>query len=185
MSEELSNLIAVLEENSVVAREKFGALTNEQLNWKPAPDKWSVGQCFDHLYVAHHGMLAKFEEIVEGKHKTTFAERLPFLPKLIGGFLVKAIMPDNPKKMKNPGIFDPAQSAIDQEIVEKFLEDQEKIAAVMRSNENIDLEKTIMTSPVASFVVYSMLNGYRVVAYHGKRHLQQAERVMQTEGFPK
>jgi hypothetical protein len=185
MNAELSKLITVLEENSVTAREKFGALTNEQLNWKPAPDKWSVGQCFDHLFVAHHGMLAKFEETVEGKHKTTLFERLPLLPKLFGGFLVKAIMPDNPKKMKNPGIFDPSQSTVDPEIVEKFLADQEKIAAVMRSSKNIDLEKTIMTSPVASFIIYSMLNGYRVVAHHGTRHLQQAEQVMQTEGFPK
>jgi len=185
MNTELQNLIAGVESNSAEAREKFGLLSNEQLNWKPSAERWSIGQCFDHLVVAHHGMLSKFESMAEGKHKTTFFERLPFFPKFFGNFLVKAVSPENPKKTKNPGIFDPQKSDVSPDIVVKFLEDQEKIAAVMRASGNIDLEKTIMTSPVASFVTYSMLDGYRVVAYHGKPHLLQAERVTQLEGFPK
>ena len=185
MNAELSNLIAQVESNSAETREKFGALSNEQLNWKPSADSWSVGQCFDHLVVSHHGMLAKFESMVEGDHKTTVFEKLPFLPKFFGNFLVKAVSPENPKKTKNPGIFDPAQSDVEPGVIEKFLADQEKIAALMKRSEHIDLEKTIMTSPVASFITYSMLNGYRVIAYHGKRHLLQAERVTRSEGFPK
>jgi hypothetical protein len=185
MNTELPNLIAQLESNSSEAREKFGSLTSEQLNWKPSAESWSVGQCFDHLLVSNREMLSQISPVVEGKHTVTFFERLPFLPKFFGGYLVKAIMPDNPKKMKNPGILDPAQSDVDPAVVEKFLETQEKAASVMRSSEKIDLEKTIMTSPVASFITYSLLDGYRVIVYHGKRHLLQAGRVTEADGFPK
>ena len=185
MNNELSNLIGQLESNSAETRQKFAGLTAEQLNWKPSAESWSVGQCFDHLFVSHHGMLAKFESMAGGNHKATVFERLPLLPKFFGNFLVKAVRPESAKKVKNPKIFDPAESDVSLDVVEKFLEDQDRIAAVMKASGNIDLEKTIMTSPVASFITYSMLDGYRVVAYHGKRHLLQAERVMQTEGFPK
>jgi len=30
-------------------RMAFGSLSDEQLNWKPRPDSWSVAQCMDHL----------------------------------------------------------------------------------------------------------------------------------------
>lgn len=54
----------------------------------------------------------------------------------------------------------------------------------MTASENIDLEKTIITSPVAAFVTYSVLDGYRIIVRHGQRHLAQAKRVMEVEGFP-
>jgi hypothetical protein len=31
---------------------EFQNITHRQLNWKPAPDSWSMGQCLDHLVVA-------------------------------------------------------------------------------------------------------------------------------------
>jgi len=185
MNDTLSNLVNELENVSADAQAKFGGLTKEQLNWKPAENSWSVGQCFDHLVVSNSGMLSKMSPMVEGKHKTTFFERLPFLPKLFGRFLLGAVAPENPRKIKNPGIFDPAESDVAPDVIEKFLADQKKIAAVMQASTGLDLEKTIMTSPVAVFVTYSLLDGYRVIVSHEKRHLLQAERVTQMEGFPK
>ena len=32
----------------------FGELNEEQLNQKPSPDKWSIGECIDHLIVSHN-----------------------------------------------------------------------------------------------------------------------------------
>jgi hypothetical protein len=185
MNAELSNLATELENISADAQGKFSGLTAEQLNWKPAAESWSVGQCFDHLIVANSGMLAKIEAVVEGKHKTTFFERLPLLPKFFGGLIHNAVKPETVRKTKNPGIFDPAVNDVKADVIEKFLEDQKKIAAVMQASGNVELEKTIMTSPVAVFVTYSLLDGYRIIVEHEKRHLRQAERVMQIAGFPK
>jgi hypothetical protein len=33
-------------------KNEFENITQEQLNWKPAPESWSIGQCLDHLVVA-------------------------------------------------------------------------------------------------------------------------------------
>jgi hypothetical protein len=185
MNADLSNLIAGVESNAAEARSKFGALSKEQLNWKPSAEGWSVGQCFDHLIKGDDGILAKIEPITEGRHKPKFFERVPFLPKLFGHFLLKAVAPENPKKMKNPAVIDPAQSDIEADVVEKYLGVQKRAAAAMQASGNVDLEKTVMTSPVASFITYSVMDGYRVIVTHDQRHLRQAERVMQTEGFPK
>jgi hypothetical protein len=185
MSTELSDLIFGAEGNAAEVRAKFGALSKEQLNWKPSSESWSVGQCFDHLIKGDAGILEKAEAIISGEHKTTLAERLPFLPKFFGNFLLKAVAPENPKKTKNPAVFDPAQSDVEADVIEKYLNLQEKVSALMRGSDKIDLEKTVMTSPVASFITYSMMDGYRVIVTHDKRHIMQAERVMQVDGFPR
>ena len=38
---------------AVEVEEKLGGLSKKQLNWKPSPDVWSVGQCLDHLVVTN------------------------------------------------------------------------------------------------------------------------------------
>ena len=130
-------------------------------------------------------MLSHIERKVRDAEKSSFFEKVPFLPKLFGGMVVKAVSPETARKIKNPGIFDPAKSDLAPDVVEKFLANQEKVAASMTASENIDLEKTIMTSPVAVFVTYSVLDGYRIIVRHGQRHLAQAKRVLETKGFPK
>src|SRR5215469_8329081 len=42
-------LAADLSASDENARELVSGLTEEQLNWQPAPGSWSVGQCLEHL----------------------------------------------------------------------------------------------------------------------------------------
>jgi hypothetical protein len=184
MQQKLLDLSNDLKATSDDTRDTFGHLSTEQLNWKPSPESWSVGQCFDHLVVAHEELLSRIERRVRDGEKPAFFEKIPFLPKLFGSVVVKAVSPETARKIKNPAIFDPAKSGVAPDVIEKFLANQEKVAASITASENIDVEKTIMTSPVAVFVTYSVLDGYRVIVRHGERHLAQAKRVMETEGFP-
>jgi hypothetical protein len=55
----------------------------------------------------------------------------------------------------------------------------------MKSTSDLDLEKIIVTSPAASFIAYSLMDAYRIIVVHEKRHLQQAKRVAEESGFPK
>jgi hypothetical protein len=55
----------------------------------------------------------------------------------------------------------------------------------MRSLENKDPAETIITSPFASVVVYSLLDAFRLIVAHERRHFAQAQRVMETAGFPR
>lgn len=184
MQQNLLDLTNDLKAVSEDARSTFANLSGEQLNWKPSPESWSVGQCLDHLVVAHEEMLSNIERKIRGGEKPAFFERLPLLPKFFGSLVVKTVAPETVKKTRNPGIFDPAKSDVDADVVEKFLANQEKVAAAMAASGNIDVERTIMTSPVAAFVTYSVLDGYRIIVGHGQRHLAQAKRVMETPGFP-
>jgi len=43
--------------------EEFGSLTATQLNKKPAPEKWSIGQVFDHLIIYNSTYYPIYEKV--------------------------------------------------------------------------------------------------------------------------
>jgi hypothetical protein len=59
------------------------------------------------------------------------------------------------------------------------------IDAIRRLPDSLDLAKTIITSPLASFVTYSLDDALTFVPMHCERHFNQAKRVSEAAGFPK
>ncbi len=183
-TQEMKELADRLENVSGDVRRSFLSLSPEQLNWKPSAEQWSIGQCFDHLVTANEEMLSHIEGKISADEQPTIFERLPLLPKLFGRIVVNAVSPETVRKTKSPAIFNPVQSEISPHVIGKFLDVQTKVAAAMNASDQIDLGRTRMTSPVAKFVTYSLLDGFRIIVYHEQRHLEQAKRVRKTQGFP-
>jgi hypothetical protein len=47
-----------------------------------------------------------------------------------------------------------------------------------------DPRTIVIQSPVAPVAFYSMLDAFRIIVTHERRHLLQAQRVTQSPGFP-
>jgi DinB family protein len=45
----LQTVVGEAEKNAADARSVVSGLSDAQLNWQPAPDKWSIAQCLEHL----------------------------------------------------------------------------------------------------------------------------------------
>jgi hypothetical protein len=54
----------------------------------------------------------------------------------------------------------------------------------MKATVVMNPEKIIIYSPVTKVVTYSLLDAYRIIAAHERRHFEQARRVMEMPGFP-
>jgi len=167
------------------AKTLFGKLNSQQLNWKPAADSWSVAQCLDHLITINREYYPVFDRIVNGDYPKTLWRRLPFLSAISGRMMIKVLSPNSHQKLKAPGVAQPSSSAIDPNIVERFVAHQRELLEKMRSLENREPAETIITSPFASVVVYSLLDTFRLLVAHERRHFAQAQRVMGTDGFPR
>jgi hypothetical protein len=162
----------------------FGQLNSEQLNWKPAADSWSVAQCLDHLISANREYYPVFDRILKGEYRKTFLHSMPFLPAFFGRVMIKAVSPDSQRKFNAPGGARPSSSSIDPQIVDRFIAHQRETLAMMKSLEGRGPSGIIITSPVAGAVIYSLLDAFRLVVAHERRHFAQARRVMETHGFP-
>ncbi|HEX6717968.1 MAG TPA: DinB family protein [Pyrinomonadaceae bacterium] len=180
---DLPALITAASNIAADAKSTFGGLTPSQLNWKPAPERWSVAQCFDHLITSNKGYFPIVEGVLAG-HKPTLWQQMPVLPGLAAKLLIKSLDPASTRKIKAPGKFQPAQSDITASVIGDFVDQQAKIVEKMKATEHLDLEKIIITSPALGFVTYSVMDAYRVIVVHEARHFQQAKRVTEEAAFP-
>jgi len=185
MNDELPQLIDDLNAVATDAGTTFGPLTNEQLNWKPSPEEWSVAQCLDHLITSNQGYIPIFNKINRGEYKRSLKERLPVLPGVFGSLVVNAVKPETKRKLKAGKAFQPASSEIPADIVSRFATQQKQISELMKLNQELNLRQVIITSPVLSIVTYSLFDAYRIIVSHDQRHVAQAKRVMAREGFPR
>ena len=184
MTATLPELIAAAEQMTAATQATFGHLTAAQLNWKLSPEQWSIGQCFNHLLVAKEPYFQMIEQVLEGTKTRTFWEKLPWLPGFMGQQMIKAMQPDSGRKVKAPARFAPSQSAIDPQIVQLFLAQEQRWMQVISRTGSLDSTKIIITSPVAPVITYSLADAIQLMSVHERRHFQQAERVMQSQGFP-
>jgi hypothetical protein len=162
----------------------FGGLTPLQLNWKPAPDRWSVAQCFDHLIRINGLMLDRMARDLDPATPKTLMQRLPGLPRLFGRVMVRSLSPTATRKLPAPATSAPSVSDLGGDIIERFVQAQAAMRDRLRALESRDLERAIMVSPFASVVVYSGLDACRIIVAHERRHFEQARRVTETPGFP-
>ena len=183
----VDELGGMLEELSAVkceAREVFGGLSPAQLNWKPSAEQWSVGQCFDHLIVTNSTFFPDMERVAAGTYKSSLWGRVSPLSGFFGRFILKALDPEKGRKTKAPRVFEPTQSDVAADIIERFAAHQDDLANHMRATADADLRGLKVTSPVSPVATYSLLDAYRIVVAHERKHFEQARRVTQAEGFP-
>lgn len=166
------------------AKMLFGHLSAQQINWKPSAGEWSVAQCLEHLIAINSAYYPQFDRILSGEKKATLWERMPILPGLFGKMLVKSQAPNSHQKFKAPNLAQPSASAIDPQVVDRFVENHRETITKLRAMERLDPAKTIVTSPFVKLITYSALDAARLVVAHERRHFAQAQRVMETEGFP-
>lgn len=167
------------------ARNLAAGLSETQLNWKPAPDRWSIAQCLDHLAVATEKFDPYFTAAISrGREKYPVSKAPVYQPTWLGGWLIKQLLPEATRKVPSPKIFRPDETAQIHGALEHFLKQHSEFLAFVKQAEGLDYNKTRLRSPVTPLMRYSLADAFVITAVHGQRHLIQARKVRETPGFP-
>ena len=162
----------------------FGRLSARQVNWREDATRWSVGQCLEHLLTANRLMFRQAELAFDPGHSRTVWERLPGLPAFFGKLLVRSQGPEVTRKYKAPTPARPSSSDVSAAVVQRFVAQHREAAERIAALDESLASRTIMTSPFARVITYSVLDGWRLIFAHDRRHVEQARRVTQAPGFP-
>lgn len=173
----MENYIDVLNANSELILREFSSLTEDQFNFQPSPDKWSIGQCLLHLVKTNKSYFPIYERLSGDSYHPNFFEKTGWFSGFWEKFFINGVDPKNIKKMKAPAAIQPAQSNIDKEIIHKLVEQNAKIASYFQALQAKGIDKVIVSSPFAKFIVYNAACTFDIIALHEQRHLQQALRV--------
>ncbi len=183
-NQDLYNFIDEITEIGQKAELTFGHLSAEQINWKPSPEGWSVGQCFEHLIKANELFYGDLEKIASGARANSFLENYSPLSSFFGNLLVNSLKKDE-RKFKAPTKKIVPPSEIDANIIELFAAHQAELIGKIKRTETADWRRVKITSPFMKLITYKLSDGFQVVVEHERRHVRQAERVIQSEGFPR
>ena len=162
----------------------FGSLSARQLNWRPDVPQWSAAQCFDHLLTVNRLIVDAADTALSARATRTIWQRLPALPRVLGRMLIRSQSPDGKRRFVAPATARPSSSEIAPDVVQRFVSAQADVVRKIRALDESEADRTIMTSPFASVITYSVLDAYRLLFAHECRHFEQARRVTQAQGFP-
>lgn len=184
MNERVGKVVSDMQTIGDDVLNSFGALSAEQLNWKPAADSWSVAQCLDHVIKTNEQFYPEFEKLASGTRKNTFWQNYSPFTGMGGRWLVNAVKNDS-KKVKAPSKAIVPPSDLPGDIVEKFAANIKDVCGKIEACSSADLKKTVVSSPFLAVMTYTLDDAYSVLVEHSRRHVRQAKRVIETEGFPK
>lgn len=164
-------------------KSKFGHLSNEQLNLKPAPGVWSIAQNISHLIVINRTYFPIFEEIQKGTYKAPFTGRIGFLVSFFGKSILNSVHPDRRKKMRTFPMWEPEKSTISGDILGKFEEHQKELAAFVENADIFIKQGAVISSPANKVIVYKLETAFDIIVTHEKRHFAQACEVYDIHEF--
>ncbi len=168
------------------ARSLAGTLNTDQLNWKPSDDKWSIAQCLEHTLVGADLYAEKLRPAVQRARdkRVCSAGDVRAGHTVMGRLVLRAVEPTAKRTMTSPKIFTPAQSRLDDGVVDRFIRSHEQIAQLLSDCDGLDLSRVRLSSPVARIIRINAADAFAILVAHAERHLNQAQRVRESWNFP-
>jgi hypothetical protein len=185
VNEELPALQSEASAIAADAGRTFGPLSPEQLNWKRQAGQWSVAQCFEHLIKINAAYFPQLRRIEDGAYAPSWRDHAPWLGRFFGSMILRAVQPASQRKFKAAKHVEPSTSAIDGDIIARFIAHQREVIQHMTLAGSRDLSAIVVTSAVAPVAFYSALDTFKILVAHERRHMAQAERVTNADGFPR
>ncbi|MBC7571727.1 MAG: DinB family protein [Spirosoma sp.] len=161
-----------------VARE-FAHLSDAQLRARPAPGKWSIVECLQHLNLAERYYVRQLQ------HKTDRLGLVQHNPTdqtlesdWVGRLMLKFLDPKSTTKIPAPGLVRP-RSASDlnpAEVMSQFLELQTLQRDVLNKLTYLDWNQEKVPTLFGNWLKMRLGDVVRMLVVHTERHLQQALR---------
>ena len=151
-------------------------LTTEQLDYKPAPSRWSVGEILEHLAVAESRLLPRIEEVLRGSPDPTKRSAWEGRDEALLQFIASRA-----PRVQAPDPIQPTGRWRGEELFRQ-IEAVRRRTSEFAATTNADLRRHFSTHPVLGELdCYQWL---LIAGAHFERHCAQVEEIMADANFP-
>jgi hypothetical protein len=171
--EELTNQVDLL----------VSPLTDAEFSWRPSPDQWSVGECIDHLNAMARAYLPVLDDGIADAIRRSVYGQGPFRYNWIGRLHVRLSRPNSWIRARAQRSFQPASSRSRQEVMAAFRAYQVQYVDRLRQCNGLDLARARAASPVWRWLPMPLGSAFALLIAHERRHLAQAQRVLEARGL--
>jgi hypothetical protein len=179
---EKTELLSMLDSTAKDFLALIDGVSEEQWKWKSSPDRWSVGECAEHVILSERMLYQTALDALESPADPEWAAKTDGKVDFL-----KKVMPNrNPGGAggaKAPQEIVPTGGLTREEVVRRFNESRAEIRAFVAALDQPAKEHIV----VHPFPVFGDLNAYDWLIYvplHTIRHSRQIVEVQQTAGYP-
>jgi SpoVK/Ycf46/Vps4 family AAA+-type ATPase len=175
--EERKYAAALMKDTYKEAVKSAKGLSEAQLNFKTAPDRWSVKECIYHIAVTEKGLWGMFEGAMKAAANPEKRSEI----KVTDEQFVKMIQ-DREKKAQAPEPFKPENikyTSIAEALADFKSNRMAHIQYIKTSTE--DMRNHVVQMPFGWIDCYQL---YLLLGAHSNRHTQQINEVKASAGFP-
>jgi len=144
----------------------------------PAPGSWSAAECLQHLSLSADAYFPIWQQVIASAGPRKAELNAPYRIDFWGRFLSWMLEPPARVRSKTPAPFQPIDCSKINEVLDSFLDRQERIVAALRRCRGRAIDEVKIASPVDSRIRYSIWSSFVVNAAHQRRHLWQAEQAI-------
>lgn len=160
-------------------------LSDGQFNWQPAPDGWSIAQCFSHLNATAGRFVGPIEQAIGEARSRGWTSAGPFAYPLLERAFARFMEPPPRVRIRARAGFQPARSGRVAEVMDDFYRWQERLRELLCAADGVDLRRTRLASPVLPVFRYSLGICFVATLAHQRRHVWQAREVRNHPAFPR
>lgn len=183
---EVARYVEAFTEAKQTLHDLTNGLTDDDFNWRPEADTWSIAECYDHLCMIGNLVAPRLGETIETAAVNGLTGDPPFKYGFVGNFFVKLVGPNSKRKFKAPAKVTPSSIHSISRVTKDFTELQDQFVQLSQRSEGLDLGRVKMRNPTAPILNLSLGQWFALIAGHQQRHFQQAElvkeRMMQERG---
>ena len=167
--------------NHMQYAESLEKQSEKSLNARLTPDSWSVLECIEHLNRYGKFYLPEIEKRINASHS---GPELQFKSGLLGNHFAESMLPKAKlNRMKTFKNMNPIHSKLDRNVLLTFINQQNKLLTLLADAEKVSLNKTKTSISISNLIKLKLGDTFRFLIYHNERHIQQAQRVLQTTGL--
>jgi len=183
ISEDRAAILQQLKNAEEAATLLFARLSRAQANWQPSRGSWSIWQCLNHLTRTNHvycqAMLEGITRSRQGVGGTAEIE-----PGWFGRWFIGKMEPPARTRYKAMKKAIPATNGDPQEALRAFVDSHAEVRRVVEYWGQVDFNHVRFQNPFVAVLRFTVGTGLMVINAHDRRHLWQAKRVEEAEGFP-
>ena len=145
---------------------------------RPAPERWSIGECVAHLNLTAAGMVPLIRGGLDEARRSGHAAPVRYRRDPLGWIIWSTQGPGGKRKFKTAASFVPRAELPMAEVVAEFDRRQREQMALTREADGLPITHVRITSPFDSRVKYNVFAALTILPRHQHRHLAQAEQVL-------
>lgn len=173
--------------------QKLQDLSNDELNFRPNTESWTILECIEHLNRYSDFYLQEIEKRIDEKMdksksanngKSKLSQDYIFKSGFLGNYSANSMLPNSKgkkagqiNKMTTFKDKNPIHSGVDTRVLETFIDDQNEFIRLLEKSQYIDLNKTkvSLTLPLLKF---NLGDTFRFVINHEIRHFIQISTIL-------